>query len=148
MFSLNAYTLCTIKMQNDMGKKRKKKFLTAPPHSITWYSQEPINSQDKTDVISGQSHRGQHHQHSDETSTRDTGSSYTGTRGCQAKTKKKILKQILMKPTLWKIPIWNTVHVWYKLFFEKFTMLFEFWIIKNMNKSWSCWHYCSWFIKY
>lgn len=141
---------CTTKMQNDMGKK-KEKVLTAPPTpTVTWYSQEPINSQDKTDVISGQSHRGQHHQHSDETSTRDTGSSYTGTRGCQAKTKKKILKQILMKPTLWKIPIWNTVHVWYKLFFEKFTMLFwikkkklatakktnnSFHFLKNMNKS-------------
>lgn len=89
MFSLNAYTLCTTKMQNDMGKK-KEKVLTALPPTVTWYSQEPINSQDKTDVISGQSHRGQHHQHSDETSTRDTGSSYTGTRGCQAKTKKDI----------------------------------------------------------
>lgn len=144
MFSLNAYTLCTIKMQNDMGKKRKKKFLTAPPHSITWYSQEPINSQDKTDVISGQSHRGQHHQHRDETSTGDTRSSYTGTRGCQAKTKKGY----------WSKFWWNQhfvnflyeIHVWYKLFCEKFTMLF--WIIKNMNKSWSSWHYCSWFIKY
>lgn len=90
MFSLNAYTLCTTKMQNDRGKKKEKVLTAPPPHSVTWYSQEPINSQDKTDVISGQSHRGQHHQHSDETSTRDTGSSYTGTRGCQAKTKKDI----------------------------------------------------------
>lgn len=146
MFSLNAYTLCTTKMQNDMGKK-KEKFLTAPPpHSVTWYSQEPINSQDKTDVISGQSHRGQHHQHSDETSTRDTRSSYTGTRGCQAKTKKRHWSKFWWNQHFIKFQY----EIWYKLFFEKFTMLFWitkkklatakknnnfFHFLKNMNKS-------------
>lgn len=147
MFSLIAYTLCTTKMQNDMGKK-KENILTAPPHphSVTWYSQEPINSQDKTDVISGQSHRGQHHQHRDETSTRDTGSSYTGTRGCQAKTKKGYWSKFWWNQHFIKFQY----EIWYKLFFEKFTMLFWikkkklataknnnnfFHLLKNMNKS-------------
>ena len=53
---------------------------------VTWHLQEPINSQDKADVIRGQSYRGQHHQHGDEARTRDTGRAYTGTGRCQAET--------------------------------------------------------------
>lgn len=48
------------------------------------YSQEPINCDDKADVISGEAHRGQHDDHGDQSSLGDSSSTDTGSCGCDA----------------------------------------------------------------
>lgn len=48
------------------------------------HSQEPINCNDKGDVISGQSNRGQYNHHGDQTGLRDAGSPNTRSSGCDA----------------------------------------------------------------
>ena len=56
-------------------------------HDTNSYSQEPINCNDKSDVISGKSYRGQYNHHGDQACLWDASSSNTGCSGCNTEEK-------------------------------------------------------------